>query len=106
MNPADLPFDAEAMLSGLKPWIECESPTFDAAAVSRMVGLAARDLHLCAIGAVDDDDAVEVDVLECGRHPGREVVGWSHDQPSGASSSPGSANAAPRIAPPAAIASR
>jgi len=40
----DLPFDADAMLAGLKPWIECESPTFDAAAVNRMMSLAAYDL--------------------------------------------------------------
>src|SRR5437763_409823 len=37
------------MLAGLKPWIECESPTFDAAAVNRMMALAARDLP--ALGA-------------------------------------------------------
>jgi glutamate carboxypeptidase len=46
MNPADLPFDAETMLAGLRPWIECESPTWDAAAVDRMMGLAARDLAI------------------------------------------------------------
>ncbi len=44
MNLLNLPFDAEAMLSGLKPWIECESPTYDAAAVNRMMDLAAYDL--------------------------------------------------------------
>src|SRR5688572_30402954 len=43
MDVNALPFDAEAMLAGLRRWVECESPTFDAAAVSRMVGLAARD---------------------------------------------------------------
>jgi glutamate carboxypeptidase len=42
----DLPFDAEAMLPGLRRWVECESPTFDAAAVARMMDLAARDLAL------------------------------------------------------------
>ncbi len=42
----DLPFDAEAMLPGLRRWVECESPTFDAAAVARMVDMAARDLAL------------------------------------------------------------
>jgi len=42
----DLPFDAEAMLPGLRSWVECESPTFDAAAVNRMMGIAARDLAL------------------------------------------------------------
>src|SRR5215210_1749675 len=46
MNPTNLPFDAEAMLDGLRPWIECESPTYDAAAVNRMMDLAARDLAL------------------------------------------------------------
>lgn len=42
----DLPFDTEAMLAGLRPWVECESPTFDAAAVNRMMDLAGRDLAL------------------------------------------------------------
>jgi glutamate carboxypeptidase len=42
----DLPFDTEAMLEGLRPWVECESPTFDAAAVGRMMDLAGRDLAL------------------------------------------------------------
>jgi len=46
MNPAELPFDAETMLQGLRPWIECESPTWDAAAVNRMLDLAVRDLAL------------------------------------------------------------
>jgi glutamate carboxypeptidase len=46
MNPSDLPFDASAMLAGLRSWVECESPTFEAAAVNRMMGLAARDLAI------------------------------------------------------------
>ena len=29
-----LPFDTGTMLSRLKPWIECESPTYDAVAVN------------------------------------------------------------------------
>jgi glutamate carboxypeptidase len=41
-----LPFDADAMLAGLRPWVECESPTFDAAAVNRMMDLASRALVL------------------------------------------------------------
>ncbi len=46
-HPAlDLPFDTEAILEGLRAWVECESPTFDAAAVNRMMALAARDLAL------------------------------------------------------------
>ncbi|WP_043833589.1 M20/M25/M40 family metallo-hydrolase [Muricoccus aerilatus] len=41
-----LPFDAEAILGRLRPWVECESPTFDAAAVNRMLDLAGRDLAM------------------------------------------------------------
>jgi glutamate carboxypeptidase len=37
-------FDAEEMLATLRTWVECESPTHDAAAVNRMMALAARDL--------------------------------------------------------------
>lgn len=48
-NPIDLPFDAEEMLTGLKPWIETESPTFDAAAVNRMMDVVQHDL--AALGA-------------------------------------------------------
>ncbi|MCM2561310.1 M20/M25/M40 family metallo-hydrolase [Lutimaribacter sp. EGI FJ00015] len=44
MDPLKLPFDADEMLAGLRPWIECESPTHDAAAVDRMMDLAAYDL--------------------------------------------------------------
>ena len=46
MNPANLPFDSEAMLQGLRGWVECESPTFDAAAVERMLDLAAREMAI------------------------------------------------------------
>lgn len=44
MDFSQLPFDADVMLRGLQPWIECESPTHDAAAVERMLDLAAYDL--------------------------------------------------------------
>lgn len=50
MNPLDLKFDADAMVERLRPWIECESPTYDAAAVNRMMDLAAYDLTVA--GAV------------------------------------------------------
>src|ERR1035437_2944056 len=46
MNPANLPFDSEAMLLGLRGWVECESPTWDASAVDRMLDLAARDMAI------------------------------------------------------------
>jgi len=49
MDFSQLPFDADAMVAGLRPWIECESPTYDAAAVNRMMDLAAYDL--AAMGA-------------------------------------------------------
>ncbi len=39
-------FSEAAFLSRLQRWVECESPTFDAAAVDRMMGLAARDLAI------------------------------------------------------------
>jgi glutamate carboxypeptidase len=46
MDPRALPFDAETMLEGLRAWIECESPTYDAAAVNRMMDLATRELAI------------------------------------------------------------
>jgi glutamate carboxypeptidase len=46
MDPTQLPFDADRMLSELRPWVECESPTHEAAAVNRMMDLASRDLAL------------------------------------------------------------
>lgn len=63
MDHMSLPFDTDKMLNGLKPWIECESPTFDAAAVDRMMDLAAYDL--AAAGA------------EIERIPGRMGFGGS-----------------------------
>ncbi|NNM71541.1 M20/M25/M40 family metallo-hydrolase [Enterovirga aerilata] len=44
MNPAALPFDTDAMLAGLKRWVEAESPTFDILAVNRMMDIASADL--------------------------------------------------------------
>ncbi len=44
MNLANLPFDSEAMLQGLRAWVECESPTWDVGAVNRMLDLAAREM--------------------------------------------------------------
>lgn len=41
-----LPFDAEAMLAGLRPWVESESPTYDAAAVNRTMDIVSRDFLL------------------------------------------------------------
>jgi glutamate carboxypeptidase len=44
MDPSALPFDADAMLDGLRTWVECESPTWDTAAVNRMMDIASREL--------------------------------------------------------------
>jgi len=49
MDFNQLPFDVNHMLQGLKPWIECESPTYDAHAVNRMMDLASYEL--VAMGA-------------------------------------------------------
>lgn len=46
MNPANLPFDTEAMLQGLRVWVEQESPTWDTAAVNAMLDLAAREMAI------------------------------------------------------------
>jgi glutamate carboxypeptidase len=46
MDPNALPFDADAMLAGLRAWVECESPTYDAIAVNRMMDIACRALVL------------------------------------------------------------
>jgi len=44
MDPNRLPFDSDTMLAGLREWVECESPTYDAAAVNRMMDIASRAL--------------------------------------------------------------
>jgi glutamate carboxypeptidase len=46
MDPNALPFQADEMVAGLRAWAECESPTWDAAAVGRMMDLASRALIL------------------------------------------------------------
>ena len=46
MDVNALPFNTETMLAGLREWVECESPTFDALAVNRMMDLASRALVL------------------------------------------------------------
>ena len=63
MDLKQLPFNTEEMLAGLKPWVECESPTYDASAVDRMMDLASYDL--AAAGA------------EIERIPGRMGFGGS-----------------------------
>src|SRR6266853_1484811 len=55
MNPANLPFDSEAMLLGLRGWVECESPTWDAGAVERMLDLAAREMPIMGLFTPDEE---------------------------------------------------
>ncbi|MBT9383751.1 M20/M25/M40 family metallo-hydrolase [Pseudooceanicola sp. CBS1P-1] len=38
-----LPLEADRIIEGLRPWVECESPTYDADAVARMMDLVAYD---------------------------------------------------------------
>lgn len=46
MDPNGLDFDLDTILAGLRPWVECESPTIDAASVDRCMDIAARDYAL------------------------------------------------------------
>ena len=55
MDFTELPFDTHTMLQGLKPWVECESPTYDADAVNRMMDLAAHDF-----ATLIDNDGIAV----------------------------------------------
>lgn len=50
MSAFELPFDLDDMIARLRPWIETESPTFDAAAVNRMVDTAAYDFAAAGAG--------------------------------------------------------
>lgn len=81
MNPAALPFDADAMLAGLRPWVECESPTYDAAAVNRMMDLASRDLVLAGArieripGRMGLGDCVRASFPHPSTEPGILVMG-------------------------------
>lgn len=43
MSTHELPFNLDDMIARLRPWIETESPTFDASGVNRMVEVAAYD---------------------------------------------------------------
>ena len=46
MDITKLPFDADTMLAGLRPWVEIESPTFDAARVNAMLDHVSRECAL------------------------------------------------------------
>jgi glutamate carboxypeptidase len=65
MDLKSLPFDTDTMLAGVKRWVECESPTYDPAAVSRMVALASDDLR--AMGASVEPIAGPPSLGDCAR---------------------------------------
>ena len=65
MDLKSLPMDADTMLAGLKRWVECESPTYDPAAVSRMVALASEDMR--AMGASVEPIAGPAGLGDCAR---------------------------------------
>jgi glutamate carboxypeptidase len=71
-----LDFDSERMLDGLRPWVECESPTWDAAAVNRMMDLASADL--AAMGATIDRIPGSMGLGDCVR---ARFGGGSTDSP-------------------------
>jgi glutamate carboxypeptidase len=81
MNPNALPFDADTMLAGLRPWIECESPTFDSAAIGRMMDLASRDLLIAGArveripGRMGFGDCVRASFPHASTEPGILVMG-------------------------------
>src|ERR1043165_5340037 len=65
MDIAKLPFDADIMLAGLRPWVEIESPTFEAARVNAMLDHVARE---CAVsGAVIERIAGRMGFGDCVR---------------------------------------
>ena len=79
MDPRGLDFDLDTILAGLRTWVECESPTHDAAAVERAMDLAARDLAL--MGAAIERIPGRMGYAGCvrarlpHRHPGPGIPG-------------------------------
>ena len=81
MDVNALPFDTDAMLAGLRPWIQCESPTYDASAVNRVMDLAGRDLavmgaHTSRVaGRMGFGDCVRASFPHAAAGPGILVMG-------------------------------
>jgi glutamate carboxypeptidase len=77
MALTDLDLDTDRLLAGLQRWIECESPTFDVAAVNKMMTLAAEDL--VAMGATVERVAGPDGLGDCVRasfpHPRQDEPG-------------------------------
>ena len=81
MDFAALPFDTDAMLAGLRPWVECESPTWDSAAVGRVMDIASRDLLIAGArveriaGRMGLGDCVRASFPHASSEPGILVMG-------------------------------
>jgi len=83
MDITKLPFDADTMLAGLKPWVEIESPTFEAARVNAMLDHVARE---CAVsGATVERIAGRMGFGDCvratfafGHEPGPGILIMGH----------------------------
>jgi glutamate carboxypeptidase len=77
MDMAQLGFNDEDMLAGLKPWVLCESPSYDPAAVNRMQDIAAHDLAV--MGAPIERIPVHSSIGDCIRarfaHPQSDQPG-------------------------------
>ena len=65
MDITQLPFDTDTMLTGLRPWVECESPTFDASRVNAMMDLVSREC--AASGAAVERIAGRMGFGDCAR---------------------------------------
>ena len=82
MDPRGLDFDLDSILAGLRPWVECESPTHNAAAVDRAMDLAARELALSGAtieripGRMGYAGAVRARFAH--RHPGPGILVMGH----------------------------
>ncbi len=78
---AALPFDVDTMLAGLRPWVECESPTWDAAAVGRMMDMASRELIVAGArvervaGRMGFGDCVRATFPHASSEPGILIMG-------------------------------
>ena len=63
MDITKLGFNDEDMLAGLRPWVLCESPSYDPAAVNRMQDIAAHDLAV--MGASIERISPHPDIGDC-----------------------------------------
>ena len=101
MDITTLPFDADAMLEGLRPWVECESPTFERTRVNAMMDIAARE---CALsGATIERIAGRMGFGDCVRakfsfghaeQPGTRASSRSSSSMAGSTDKPGFAGRA------------